>query len=141
MRHLVEDGPRAADLVPSRRGVAVIANGGVGASQAGEILDLLMRGWPAVVLRQPPQAPVDAPAPVVPIRLLIPGRLFPPQGRGVYQPMGSIGRHRIAGDRPAAGSVVLPAAPRRTIQALLGGRRPAATRWLRAWRAVWGMAW
>jgi hypothetical protein len=139
LRELVEDGPRAADLSPDRTGVAVLANGGIAPEEARELVDLLLRGWPAVVLRLPPQAPGDVPAPIVPVRLLVPGRLFPPQGRGVYQPVapGRGQRRRLE----AGGSLILPTAPRKAIQALLEGSRPVANRWTRAWRRVWVASW
>ncbi len=139
LRELVEEGPRAADLSPSRRGVAVLANGGIGTEDSREIVHLLLRGWPAVVLRLAPQAPDDVPAPIVPVRLLIPGRLFPPQGRGVYQPIAvAFGTRRRL---ETGGSLVLPVAPRRVIRALLEGSRPVASRWTTAWRRVWAAVW
>lgn len=139
LRELVEEGPRAADLSPARAGVAVLANGGIGFGESQEIVHLLLRGWPAVVLRLAPQAPDDAPTPIVPVRLLTPGRLFPPQGRGVYQPVaGGLGARRRL---ETGGSLVLPVAPRRAIRALLEGSQPVAGRWARAWRRVWAVSW
>lgn len=139
LRELVVEGPRAADLSPARSGVAVLANGGVEFEDSRDLVGLLLRGWPAVVLRLAPQAPDDVPAPIVPVRLLTPGRLFPPQGRGVYQPLAgdSRGRRRLE----AGGSLVLPAAPRRVVRALLEGARPVASRWTTAWRRVWAASW
>jgi len=139
LRELVEEGPRAADLSPTRAGVAALANGGIGFEESRDLVDLLLRGWPAVVLRLPLQAPADVPAPIVPVHLLTPGRMFPPQGRGVYQPIrgGSRLRSRLEAD----GSLVLPAAPRRVVQSLLEGSRPVASRWATAWRRVWGVSW
>ncbi len=139
LRELVEEGPRAADLSPTRAGVAVLGNGGIGAEDSRELVDLLLRGWPAVVLRLAPQAPDDVPAPVVPVHLLVPGRLFPPPGRGVYQPLA--GGFRQQRRLEAGGSLVLPAAPRRVILALLRGSRPVAGRWTAAWRRVWAASW
>jgi len=137
LRDLVIDGPRAEDLSPTRAGVAFLSNGGVPAAQARELVEILLANWPAIVLRHPPQAPDDVPAPTVPVRLLTPGRLFPPQGRGVYQPIG----RTLSRDVVSRGSLLLPPAPRRTIAALLIGERPAPGRWLSAWGRVWGMAW
>jgi hypothetical protein len=139
LRNLVEEGPRSADLSPSRTGVAVLANGGISTEDSREIVHLLLRGWPVVVLRLAPQAPDDVPAPIVPVRLLTPGRLFPAQGRGVYQPVaaGPGPRRRLETD----GSLVLPTAPRRVIRALLEGSPPVASRWTRAWHRVWGATW
>jgi hypothetical protein len=139
LRELVTDGPRATDLSPARSGVALLANGGIGFEDSRDLVGLLLRGWPAVVLRLPPRAPDDVPAPIVPVHLLTPGRLFPPQGRGVYQPIaaGSRVRRRLE----AKGSLVLPAAPRRVVRALLEGSRPVASRWSGAWRRVWAASW
>ena len=137
LRDLVVDGPRSTDLAPAGAGVAVMANGGVPFAEARELLNLLLGNWPAIVLRLPPQAPDDVPAPTVPVRLLTPGRLFSPQGRGVYQPIGGT----INRDKVHPGSLLLPPAPRRTIAALLDGERPRPGRWLSAWAQVWGMAW
>lgn len=139
LRDLVEQGPRSVDLAPSQRGVAVVANGGIGFEDARVLVGLLLEGWPAVILRLSPQAPDDVPVPLVPVRLLVPGRLFPPQGRGVYQPLGSVS-HRARSLR-ASGSLVLPAAPRRTVAALLAGSQPAPSRWMTAWRRVWAASW
>jgi hypothetical protein len=134
---LVTEGPRAADLSPGRAGVALMSNGGIASSESRELVEILLATWPAIVLRLPPQAPDDVPAPTVPVRLLTPGRLFPPEGRGVYQPI----CRAISRTAVPPGSLLLPAAPRRTIAALLANQRPAPGRWLAAWVAVWGMAW
>ncbi len=144
LRELVEEGPRASDLSPPRSGIAVLANGGIGLGDSRKIVDLLMRGWPAAVLRLPPQSPDDVPAPIVPVHLLIPGRLFPPQGRGVYQPVAATTRwlHGGHGRRlESRGSLVLPTAPRRAVRALLEGSQPVASRWARAWLRVWAASW
>lgn len=137
LRDLVEAGPRAAELSPRGTGLAVLRNGGVEATEAQSIVQILIKSWPAVVLRLPPQAPTDVPAPFVPIHLLIPGRLFPPPGRGVLQPLPGAPRSR----RSTSGLIVLPPAPRRVIVALLEGRRPASSRWLAKWRNVWRATW
>ena len=134
LRDLVATGPRSVELRPARRGLAVLRNGGVGFADAQQIVELLIETWPAVVLRLG-GPPSDAPAPFVPVRLLVPGRLFPPQGRGVYQ--------RLSGRRGAVpdGGVALPPAPRRAVDSLLGLKQPAPSRWLRAWHQVWSASW
>ncbi|NND04431.1 MAG: hypothetical protein HKN91_16770 [Acidimicrobiia bacterium] len=134
LRDLVSGGPRAVEIRPESPGLAVLANGGVSFEEAREIVELLIQNWPAVVLRLG-GPPGDVPAPFVPVRLLVPGRLFPPQGRGVYQ--------RVVGRRMPvpAGGVSLPAAPRKTVDALLTFKQPAPSRWLRAWRRVWSAEW
>jgi len=134
---LVAEGPRRADLSPSRRGVAVLRNGGVTPAAAAEVVAALVAGWERVVLRLPPRpAPALGSVPVVPVRLLIPGGLFPRQGGpAVYQAT------RAAMRLPGPG-VRLPLPGTGTVAALLAGRRPAAgDRWVRAWRPVWEMPW
>lgn len=133
---LVEGSPRAAELIPKRVGLAVLRNGGIAYEDAKSVVDLLLANWPAVVLRLPPWAPDDVPAPLVPVRLLVPGRLFPPPGRGVYQRLaGSTRRAKVGA------SHILPPAPRRHVGALLEGRDPGPSRWLRSWSRVWGAGW
>ncbi len=137
LRDLVETGIRAEELSPARRGLAVITNGGIHPEAAAEAVELLIRGWPAVVLRMPP-AQFDVPAPLVPVRLLLPGRLFPPSGRGVYQRLaGAPWRPRI----DSAAGIVVPPAPRPAVQALLDGKTPRPSRWLRSWSRVWEAPW
>ena len=134
VRDLVVDGPRAADLSPPRRGVAVFANGGIEPGDALETVRLLAQAWPHVVVRLGPSSPPAAPFPVVAVRLLF-GELYPERGRAVYQP---IGRHQAL-EYP--GNVLLPRVRRRAIAGLLSGRRPVTNGWSRAWRQVWGMPW
>lgn len=133
---LVREGPRRSDLSPSRRGVAVMRNGGVAASAAAEVLRALLSGWERVVLRLPPRPrPGSAPAPVVPVRLLIPGGLFAAGGPAVYQST------RAAAPLPRGG-IRLPVPAAGTVAAMLRGRLPVAgDRWVRAWRHVWEKPW
>ena len=137
LRQLVDGGPRAADLTPQRRGLAVLANGGVPWEAARQLVDLLVENWPAIVLRLPPRSEADVPAPRSPVRLLVPGGLFPPTGRGVFQ---RVSRYGLS-HRPGPGAIVLPPAPRGQVAALLAGRQPAPSRWLRAWGSVWEATW
>lgn len=134
LHDLVSGGPRATELRAPRPGLAVLRNGGVSPGDCRDIVEHLIENWPAVVLRLG-GPPSDVPAPIVPVRLLVPGRLFPPQGRGVYQRVLG-GRARLSRD-----SVVLPTAPRRTVARLLALEPPPSGRWLRAWRRVWATAW
>lgn len=133
LAQLVADGPRAADLAPMRRSVAVLRNGGIGAAEASEVVEALVDGWPRVVLRLPPH---DRPrqAGVVPVMALVPGGMVPVEGPAVCQR----GPWRV---EASAGSVVLPRPRASTIRALLEGRRPGWSRWLQAWRPVWSMKW
>lgn len=134
LARLVADGPTKADLSPQRSGVAVIANGGIDAEDAEEVLRALVNGWPAVVLRLPADHSGDGGA--IPVLPLVPGSMlkrYP--GPAVYQRSA----WRV---RPPQGGVVLPRPRPGTVGALLSGRAPhLGDRWLRAWRRVWDHAW
>lgn len=133
---LVADGPTRADLTP-RPGVAVLRNGGVRPEDATEVLAALVDGWPRVVVRIPPRpAPAPGPVPVVPVRLLVPGSLFPPpSGAAVWQAT-------PAWRRVPGGGIRLPIPRRPTVTALASGVRPPANDpWIRAWRAAWEVRW
>jgi hypothetical protein len=127
---LVADGPRRGDLSPSRRGVAVLANGGIDPEEAAWLLDALVEGWPSVVLRLP--AGHDGSVGAIPVIPLVPGDLFAEYGsRAVYQQSG----WRV--EAPAS-SVVLPRPRRSTIGMLLSGAAPPRwDRWISAWRPLW----
>jgi hypothetical protein len=131
---LVDDGPTRTDLTPSRRGVAVMRNGGVEPGAAEEVLRALVDGWPAVVLRMPAAHVGGSGA--IPILPLVPGRAlrrFP--GPVVYQR--SAWRVGVPD-----GTLVLPRPRAGTIAALLEGRMPPpGDRWIRAWRKVWDRPW
>jgi hypothetical protein len=133
---LVGDGPRRDDLAPSRRGLAVLANGGVTADEARPVLEALVAGWPAVVVRLPASFDLRRrPCPVVPVRPLFPGALLPPgRGPAVYQHAGW--------NLPLPGpGVALPRPSPAVWAALAAGSRPPADRWIRAWRVVWRLPW
>lgn len=131
---LLDRGPRRADLIPGRRGVAVLRNGGVGMEAAREVVDALVDGWPNVVLRLA-TVPHAAPVPVVPVWPLLPGALaVQPVGAAVYQRTGFPGS-------PAGPGPVLPKPPASVVSALLHGTVPAAARWIRSWRQVWRLPW
>lgn len=130
---LVADGPHRTDLSPSRRGVAVLRNGGIAESDAADVLAALVAGWPHVVLRMPPLPRPEMPG-VVRVVPLGPGF----DGRGASQAVYQRGPWPF--DRSLPG-VVLPRPRASTIRSLLEGRRPPTCRWLRAWRAVWGLPW
>jgi len=134
---LVAEGPRQADLTPGRRGVAVVRNGGVTPAAAAEVVSALVAGWERVVLRLPPRpAPTISMIPVVPVRLLVPGSLFPhDDAPAVYQATRALMRLPGPGLR-------LPIPSSGGVSALLQGRRPVAgDRWVRAWRLVWEAPW
>lgn len=134
---LAAGGLRLPDLSPGREGVAVVRNGGIPPAEASPVVAALAEGWPAVLLRLPPRPrPVGFPAPVVPVRLLIPGDWYGPiEGPAVYQATPVPVSGRTAGIR-------LPVPSRHTVSALLGGRAPMARdRWVAAWRRVWEVPW
>ena len=127
---LVASGPTIGDLQPTRRGVAVLSNGGIDPADAEHVLDALSRRWPAVVLRLP--ASHDGEDDAIPILPLVPGGLFSEYGgRAVYQRAG----WRVT---PPEDSVVLPRPRRATIERLLVGAAPSrGDRWVGAWRRLW----
>jgi hypothetical protein len=133
---LVAEGPRLADLQPDRRGVAVLRNGGVRPRDAAPVVEALVAGWERVVVRLPPREQIAVQLPVVPVRLLLPGRLFPwSEGPAVFQATPA----RVPLPGPG---IRLPGPPRGTVRALLQGRLPVpADRWVRAWRRVWEARW
>jgi hypothetical protein len=133
---LVAEGPRREDLSAARRGVAVVRNGGVDPAAATPVLDALVEGWERVVLRLPPRHPPIPSCPVVPVRLSLPGTLFPPgDGPSVYQATpGAL--------RPPGPGIRLPVPNRRTVEGLISGRLPLpGDRWIRAWRRAWEVPW
>lgn len=127
---LVAEGPRRVDLAPPRRGVAVLANGGIEPDDAAAVLDALVEGWPAIVLRLP--ADHDGGSGGFPVLPLVPGDLFTDHGpAAVYQRSG----WRVPAPE---GAVVLPRPRRSTIGALLTGKSPApGDRWIASWRRLW----
>lgn len=127
---LVANGPRRSDLQPDRRGVAVLANGGVEAADAERVVGALVDGWPAVVLRLP--ADHGGGGGAVPVLPLVPGELFSGYGHdAVYQRSG----WRVSAPDEA---IVLPRPRRSTIAMLLDGTMPPPRdRWIGAWRALW----
>ncbi len=131
---LVADGPTRGDLSPSRRGVAVLPNGGVAPDEAEEILHALVAGWPAVVMRLPSRHPGGDGA--IPILPLVPGATVRrPPGPAVYQ------RSAWRVEVPV-GAVVLPRPGAATIGALLAGKMPGRRdRWIRSWGRVWEQPW
>lgn len=132
---LVDDGPTAADLRPNRRGVAVLPNGGVEAGEAAELIDALVDGWPAVVLRTPDPSLGDRFAPLVPVRPLFPGILVEVDRRpAVWQRTG------FAAAPPGPGPV-LPRPARSTVGRLLNGGPLSKSRWIDAWSGVWRLPW
>lgn len=131
LARLIEDGPRMADLQPQRRGLAVIRNGGIEAAAAAEILAAFSREWPHLVLRLPPRTAAPAGFPLVTVHPLVPGRLFEWTDGSVYQDMG----FRV---RAPEGARRLPVLGRAVAGSLLAGTIPLRSRWVQAWRSLWG---
>jgi hypothetical protein len=132
---LVRRHPRRSELSPSRSGVAVLRNGGVTVDEAAEILDALIAGWPAVVLRATPDQPPPADVPVVPVVPLLPGALQPTaQCLSVWQRTGF--RTPVPGPGP-----VLPTPAPSVVGSLLRGVVDRRWRWVRAWEPAWRAPW
>lgn len=129
---VAEEGPSRSELRPDGGGVAILPNGGAGPEDVAAVVELLMGGWPAVVVRV---GATDPGVPVIPLRPLWPGFLAPAGSRAaVWQRVGT-------GTEPPGPGPVLPPPGRRTVEALLGGRHPVRSRWVRAWRRVWELPW
>lgn len=129
---IAHDGARLSELAPGRRGVAVVAAGGLSTEAVTEIVSRLARHWPAVVIR-PGTDRWDGPtAPLIP---LYPGWLSPQHdGAAVWQ--------RVpGGSRPTGPGPVLPPPGRGLIQRVLSGGLPGRRRWVRAWEPVWELPW
>lgn len=135
---LVVSQPRLADLRPRRAGVAVLPNGSVSPSETAEVVEALVTGWPAVVLRlgrslELPVALSDVP--VVPVAPLLPGFLYPPvSSPAVFQMISP-------GPPPRVRGVLLPPLARSHVHRMLGGMGFPPRRWVRAWRQAWSVAW
>lgn len=129
---LAEEGPRRTELDPGRTGVATMRNGGVGTLAAIEVVGTLAQSWPAIVVRVGSE---PVPFPVIPVRPLWPGFLaYTGQSPSVWQ--------AVPGGTEAPGpGPVLPPPGRATVTALLNGRRPPRSRWVRAWTRVWELPW
>jgi len=132
---LVADGVRRPDL-ETRAGIAVLRNGGVAPSAAGDVVSALVEHPPVVVLRLPPRpAPGPIPVPVVPVRMLVPGGWFPLDGPAMYQATPSW-------ERMPADGIRLPVPRPATVAGLLRGRRPPRNDpWIGGWKKAWRVSW
>lgn len=132
---LVADGPRRRDLTPTRRGLAVLPNGGVSAEDATDVVRGLIAGWPDIVLRVRCPEAAEGLAPVVPVRPLLPGFLaVPSEAPGVFQDFG----FGVAAPGPGP---VLPRIKPSFLKGMLQGVLGGGSRWVRAWRRVWSRPW
>lgn len=129
---IASDGARLSELAPGRRGVAVVASGGLPLDVVTEIVSRLAAHWPAVVIRPGIDGWEGPTAPLVP---LYPGWLTPEhRGAAVWQ--------RVpGGSTPTGPGPVLPPPGRGLIQRMLRGDLPARRRWVRAWEPVWELPW
>ncbi len=126
---MVDDGPTLDELVPSRRGLAVLSHGGVDSAVSTEVVGALVKSWPCVVVR------TRTPLPDIPfaeVSPLIPGVVTRTKPRiWVRTGIGKV--------EPGPGPVV--ASPGRSaLASVLAGRIPAG-RWIRSWAAVWRWPW
>ncbi len=126
---LIEDGPTMAELVPARKGMAVLPHGGTGEDPGEEVVEALIETWPSVVIRSP--SPI-AGIPFVQVTPLLPGvdtrvspRLWVRTGIGQTEP----------GPGP-----VVDGPPRSAFNAVFSGQAPSG-RWLRSWEQVWRWRW
>lgn len=132
LAELVEEGPRRSELRPDQQGVAAIRNGGAPMVAAVELVGTLAAGWPAIVVRVGSET---GPFPVVPVRPLWPGWMAPTGDRP------SVWQSLSGGADPPGPGPVLPPPGRSTVAALLAGRRPVRSRWVKAWEQVWELPW
>lgn len=133
---IVGDGPRAADLAPRRHGVAILAGGDVAWEDAADLVGVLGRTWPAVVVACPVGPTRPAMPGVVPVLLDTRHRRSPLlAGAAVLQTVGRSLR------RSSPEVVRLPPVDRGSIDRLLDGRLAGPSRWMRAWKTVWRLRW
>ena len=129
---IADEGHRLDELSPGRAGVAFVTSGLITVTEAVELVDRLATRWPAVVVRVGDE---PWPGPTVPVRALYPGWLAPTtETAAVWQPMA------ISSGPPGPGPV-LPRLSRSVCQRILAGGLPSKSRWVRAWRQVWGLPW
>lgn len=131
LAELVTAGPRKADLIPTRPGLAVLRNGGISIEEAAEVVDALSAGWPHLVIRH---SGYEAPAsPWVAVVADLPGALR-------LQVHGPVVVQRTGWKSSMKGDVTLPLPSTRLIRTLLEGRLPGPSRWVHAWKPVWNLA-
>lgn len=125
---LAVDGVTSDHLRTSRRGVAVVGNGGVAEADAKDLIGHLVAGWPAVVLRVPLESPSS-----IPVLPLDPPEIRPSRAlRAVWQ-------SSVPGSR--APGVVLPPLSRAAVRRMCRGQIEPRHRWVKAWAEVWEPQW
>lgn len=125
---LAVDGLTADHLRSSRRGVAVVANGGVTEAEVQDLVADLVSGWPAVVFRVPPGSPSSIP--VLP--------LDPPEVRPA-RAMRAVWQSSVVGSQ--APGVVLPPLARSAVRQMCRGQVEPRRRWVKAWADIWEPSW
>ncbi len=129
---LVAAGPRRSDLSPTHAGMAVLRNGGVELDEAADVLAALAAGWPSLVVRHASSEPPAGHS--VAVVADLPGAL----ARRVNGP--TVIQRCARASSSMNGDVQLPRPSTRLVRSLLEGRMPGPSRWIRAWKPVWGMA-
>lgn len=129
---LVREGVRRSDLGPARKGVAVLGRGSAELDQVMELVDALVAGWPAVVIRA---GSAEIPHPVIPVTPVFPATWDFVDEAAVTQPVAPWAKG--VGDP----SIRLPVLRRGQVAAMLGGRVSPRWRWVKAWRPVWDHPW
>ncbi len=128
---LLNDGVRRSDLGPMGRGVAVLNHGGADHTESLHLIGALSSGWPAIVVR----AGADSiPYPVVHAVPEFPADWGDGPEAHVLQPV-----TRWSGGRSEV--IRLPPLRRAQVTAMLAGRVRRRWKWVRAWSAVWELAW
>ncbi len=123
---LVSEQPTLDDLVPRRRGLVSLPNGGIDLEDALPILDALGKGWPAVVIRSREPVPGVPHAPVVP-------------ALAGADPVTAIWVRTGLAD-PAGEGPVVRGPTRDGLRRIVEGRTPSG-RWVRSWAAAWSWPW
>ncbi len=129
---LADEGPRREELSPQQSGVAALRNGGTDLLAGLEVIGTLAVAWPVIIARV---GGGSVPFPVIPVRPLWPGFLAPTGERP------AVWQATSGGGEPPGPGPILPLPGRATVAALLSGRRPVRSRWVRAWKKVWELPW
>ncbi len=133
LAEMAERGLRRSELIPERRGVALLDARDLDSESLLERLTPFTRFWPAVVLRVP--ARIDQPVPCVPVIPLLPPPLDVPGNEpAVYQTC-------LRGGRTEAPGLSLPLLGRSRIRSLLAGVVEPRWSWVRAFRPAWSLPW
>jgi hypothetical protein len=125
-----ESGLRRSHLEPSRSGVAVVARGDIGVEPACELVEELIRHWPATVIRASEGTATQFGRPFAVRPFLLEMEGGDGRGRVVWQRLSF-------GQRPPGPS--LPPIGRGRTRQMLQGTVSPRWRWVKAWTPVWGL--